>query len=116
MYNGNFYIDDVNLEILTNDKKWKSIYRIDFEKGIDDWKQGTGRGNSGINNLFKGEVSTVKAKSGNQCFNVYGKEVPNYGTNNKVGKYSEINGIKLYNEVYGEGTYACGITRKRRFK
>jgi len=102
MYNGNFYLDDVHLEIETVERKWKTIYSTDFENGFADWKHGTYRDNFGINPLFKAELN-AKAKNGNQCLLVYSREVPNYGTNSKAGKYVEVNGIKLYYEVYGEG-------------
>lgn len=103
MYNGNFYFDDVNLEIQTKDKKWKSIYKTGFEKGLDDWERGIGKGSSEVNSLYKGQLSHEKPKSGNQCLLVQGEGIPNYGTNSNVGKYAEVNGIKLYYEVYGEG-------------
>lgn len=103
MYNGNFYVDDVNLQVQTKDKKWKSIYRTGFEKGFDEWKQGIDKGSAGVNSLYKGQLTTSNPKSGTQCFLVHGEGIPNYGTNNKVGKFAEVNGIKLYYEVYGEG-------------
>lgn len=103
MYNGKFYIDDISFEVQTKDKKWRSIYKTDFEKGIEDWKQGIGAGNNGINFLFTGEISNEKVKNGKQCLLISGKNIPNFGTNNKVGKYAEVNGIKLYYEIYGEG-------------
>lgn len=101
-YNGRFYVDDANLEVQTKDQKWVSIYKTGFEKGDDDWKEGTG-GSSGINPLFKGELSSTNPHSGKACFLVYSKGVPNYGTNRKVGKYANVNGVKIYYEVYGEG-------------
>ncbi|HEU5164747.1 MAG TPA: alpha/beta hydrolase [Chitinophagaceae bacterium] len=102
VYNGNFYLDDLHFEIETAEKKWKTIYSTDFENDFADWKKGMNSGNTAINPLFKGELHNGKAKSGNQCFLVYSRGVPNYGANN-VGKYAEVNGIKLYYEVYGEG-------------
>jgi pimeloyl-ACP methyl ester carboxylesterase len=103
IYNGDFYLDDVSLEIQGKDNKWRSVYKNDFEKGIDDWKQGIDKGNSGINILFNGELSDIKAKSGKQCFRISGKGVPNYGTNSKIGKFAKVNGIDLYYEIYGTG-------------
>lgn len=95
MYNGNFYLDDVNLEVQTKDKRWKSIYRTGFEEGANNWRPG--------NPLFVSKISNTKPNSGQSCLLIQSKEVPNYGTNSKVGKYVDINGIKLYYEVYGEG-------------
>lgn len=95
MYNGNFYLDDVKLEVQTTDKRWKSIYRTGFEDGANNWRPG--------NPLFISKISNTKPNSGQSCFLIQSKEVPNYGTNSKVGKYVDINGVKLYHEVYGEG-------------
>ncbi|MBX2923719.1 MAG: alpha/beta hydrolase [Chitinophagaceae bacterium] len=103
IYNGRFYVDDVSLEVQTKDKKWESIYKADFEKGIEEWKQGIGVESMGINSLFTGEPVSEKVKNGKQCFLISGEGVPNYGTNSKAGKYAEVNGIKLYYEIYGEG-------------
>ena len=101
-YNGRFYVDDVSLEIQTKDQKWISIYKTSFEKGDDSWKEGTGDG-SGINHFFKGELSGTNPHSGKSSFLVSGKGVPNYGTNAEAGKYADVNGVKIYYEVYGKG-------------
>lgn len=101
-YNGDFYLDDVRLEVQSKDKKWKTVYQTDFEKVNNGWLQGNGAG-SGTNILFKAEVSNIKPKSGKQSFLIHGETVPNFGTNAKAGKYANVNDINLYYEIYGEG-------------
>lgn len=103
IYNGDFYFDDMILEIQGKDNQWRSIYKNDFENGSDDLQQGTGRINYGINKLFNGEVSDASAHSGDRSFRVSGRGVPIYGVNSKVGKYAKVNGIDLYYEIYGTG-------------
>jgi pimeloyl-ACP methyl ester carboxylesterase len=34
---------------------------------------------------------------------ITGKNVPNWGANSAVGKFADVNGVKLYYEVYGAG-------------
>jgi hypothetical protein len=101
-YNGRFYVDDISLEVQTKDQKWRSIYKTGFEKEADAWKEGFGD-SPGINHLFKGELSAANPHSGKGCFLIQSKGVPNYGTNGAVGKYANVNGVKIYYEIYGEG-------------
>jgi pimeloyl-ACP methyl ester carboxylesterase len=101
-YNGRFYVDDISLEVQTRDQKWRSIYKTGFEKEADAWKEGFGD-SPGINHLFKGELSAANPHSGKGCFLIQSKGVPNYGTNGAVGKYANVNGVKIYYEIYGEG-------------
>jgi pimeloyl-ACP methyl ester carboxylesterase len=96
-YNGKFYFDDIVLEVQITDKKWEVIYESDFEKGIGNWTFGK------KDSAFKAELTTDKGKNGNTCLLISGEGVPNFGANSKVGKYAEVNGIRLYYEVYGEG-------------
>jgi len=37
------------------------------------------------------------------CKEQNNKQEPDYGNNTKVGQYAEVNGIKMYYEIYGEG-------------
>jgi pimeloyl-ACP methyl ester carboxylesterase len=101
LYNGNFFFDDIRLEVLTAANEWKTVFEDGFENGMAEWKQGTS-GPGLINDLFNATLST-KRKSGKQSMLISAKDVVGYGTNNKVGKYADVNGIKLYYEVYGEG-------------
>jgi hypothetical protein len=65
-YNGKFFLDNINLEVLSKDNQWISIYKTGFENGIENWKQGIGKGTSGINEFVKSEINN-NAKSGQNC-------------------------------------------------
>ncbi len=103
IYNGKFYLDDVYIEVETKDKKWKPIYKNGFEQNTDSWKQGFEKEGTDTNYLYQAQLSAENPKSGRQCFSVTGAGVPNYGTNSKAGNYADINGMKLYYEIYGTG-------------
>ncbi len=102
-YNGSFYFDDIEFEIKTEDQKWKSIYRADFEDDLGGFTHGVEGRSYGTNLLFQDDLTKANVKSGKQCLVISGTEVPNFGTNSEVGKFAEVNNIKLYYEVYGEG-------------
>jgi pimeloyl-ACP methyl ester carboxylesterase len=103
IYNGKFYIDDVKLEIETEKNAWKTVFSADFEDNNNSLVQGIQRWGLGSNLLYKAEIQKGQAAQGNNCLLIEGKNVPNYGNNNKVGKYADVNGIKLYYEIYGQG-------------
>lgn len=100
-YNGKFYYDDIKLEVETTKGKWKSIFIDNFENGNDTFEQGTQRKQSGINQNYTS--ATVVAQGTGKALLIEGRDVPNYGVNNKVGKFAFVNGIKLYYEIYGNG-------------
>ncbi len=103
-YNGKFYYDDLKLAVETAKGKWKTLYTADFEDGTtDSLEQGIQRGHTGFNtNYTAGTIEGTAGKTGKTLL-IEGKNVPNYGINNKVGKYADVNGIKLYYEIYGTG-------------
>ncbi len=105
VYNGSFYYDDIKLEIETSKNKWSTIYNEDFENGPSKLTQGIeGKPGSGYNLLYTDEIIQDKsAPSGKAYLKITGKNVPNYGLNKKIGKYADVNGIKLYYEIYGTG-------------
>jgi pimeloyl-ACP methyl ester carboxylesterase len=103
MYNGKFYIDAAKLEIETTKDVWKTVFAADFEDNTNPFIQGVQRLEWGLNTLFQAEIGTGQAANGDKYLLVDGKNVPNYGVNNKVGKFADVNGIKLYYEIYGEG-------------
>ncbi len=99
-FNGKFYYDLLKVEVETEKDNWETIYSCDFENDFDGLNQGfDGRKNPN----FKASIISNEAAEGNKCLLIVGKNVPNYGVNNKVGKYADVNGIKLYYEIYGEG-------------
>ncbi len=96
-YNGKFYYDDVKLDVETSKGNWTNIFAADFENRNNPFKPGN------VDSNFNAQIINGQKKQGAQCLMIEGSNVPNYGVNNKVGKYADVNGIKLYYEVYGEG-------------
>ena len=103
LYNGKFYFDDIRLDIETEKGKWKNVFTEDFENGKNDLEQGIQRWNSGFNTKYKSDVVNGQGAQGNKFLVIEGNNVPNYGVNNKAGKFADVNGIKLYYEIYGQG-------------
>jgi pimeloyl-ACP methyl ester carboxylesterase len=101
-YDGRFYFDDVSFEVEQKDKTWKTIYQNSFEKKSDTWIKGSGNG-TGANPFFNGQISSDKPNKGKNCFLLTADGVPNFGNNAKHGNIANVNGIKLYYEIYGEG-------------
>ena len=102
-YNGKFYYDDFKIQIETAKNKWQTVFSDDFENNLDGWTMGIQKGDDGKNSKFKADLLKGEAAKGNGYLAIEGKDVSNYGINNKVGKYADVNGIKLYYEIYGEG-------------
>ena len=102
--NGKFYYDNFKVEVEKGKNKWVTIYNADFEKGMEGWGSGIGRpeSKSGVNDLFKAAVLR-DAVSKSAVLEITGTGVPNYGYNKRAGKFAEVNGIKLYYEIYGDG-------------
>lgn len=100
-YNGEFYIDDVAFEVLDG-KKWRTVYKNDFESDMSGWAQGTNM-NSGINTFYNAELAPTVGKTGKKSMMIYANRIPNFGTNSRAGKFADVNGIKLYYEIYGTG-------------
>ena len=99
-FNGKFYYDLIKVEVETEKNNWVKIYSCDFENDLDGFEQGfDGRKNP----TFNTSIISNEAAEGNKCLLIEGKNVPNFGVNNKVGKYADVNGIKLYYEIYGNG-------------
>ncbi len=103
VYNGKFFLDDVKLEIETTKGSWQTMFSTDFENNSNNFVQSVQRVDRGFNTLYKAEIVSGQAATGDKCLVIKGEKVPNYGVNNKVGKYADVNGIKLYYEIYGEG-------------
>ncbi|MBL7849604.1 MAG: alpha/beta hydrolase [Cyclobacteriaceae bacterium] len=103
-YNGKFFLDDMTLEIQDADGRWRNIYEDGFESETQsrDWVQGMTK-DLGKNEFFKQQISSDLSRSGKHCLLISGTNVPNYGTNTSVGRYSRVNGIDLYYESYGTG-------------
>ena len=100
--NGKFYYDNFKVLVETSPGKWETIYSADFEKDLAGWSDGIGNGSSGINKLYK-KTLQPDAVSKSKVLLVEGNAIPNFGNNKKAGRYADVNGIKLYYEMYGQG-------------
>jgi pimeloyl-ACP methyl ester carboxylesterase len=105
MYNGKFFYDDIKIKVADGKGGWATLFSEDFESG-NSLEQGIRRWEetkNGFQESYRAETSPVNPAQGKRCLSIEGKGVPNFGINNKVGKYAQVNGIRLYHEVYGEG-------------
>lgn len=101
--NGRFYYDNIRLLIEKGKNKWQTIYSSDFEKGLAGWIPGIdSKRTIGINELYTS--SAVKdAQKNKNVWLIEGTKIPDYGNSKKNGKFADVNGIKLYYEIFGEG-------------
>ena len=102
--NGKFYYDNFKTEIETEKNKWTTVYSEDFEKGMHDWTAGIGMhgGENGVNNLYSATMYNDRSRGGNAML-ITADNAPNYGSNKKAGNFADVNGIRLYYEIYGSG-------------
>lgn len=98
---GNYYFDDFKLSVKDgNDTIEISLKNAGFESdSLKEWR---------TENLDKNSMvalSTEKTFTGKQSLffhnGLKGKDV--FGSNTTIGKYMDVNGVKLYYEVYGTG-------------
>jgi pimeloyl-ACP methyl ester carboxylesterase len=104
-YNGKFYYDDFKIQVEDGNGGWTTVFTENFEQG-NSLAQGIRRWEEmryGDQENYRAEVLPGEAPQGKQFLLVQGQGIPNYGINNKAGKYASVNGIQLYYEVYGEG-------------
>jgi len=103
-YNGKFYYDDFKIEIETKNNHWEKIYDENFEKDTVGLEANRQKWYSWFNTEnFKSEIYIDKNNEKGNCLLITGNGVPDFGMNKKAGKYADVNGIKLYYEIYGEG-------------
>lgn len=102
--NGKFYYDNFKVDVEQGKNKWVTIYTHDFEKGMGGWIPGINMAgsNSGKNELYKAAVQQSDASNGKVLY-ISADNVPNWGFKKTAGKFAEVNGIKLYYEIYGDG-------------
>lgn len=104
--NGNFYFDDFKLEV--NDGKSKKWLEIPLENsGFEEEITGSSPWFEGIHSQKKTHVkhfaistSDIQPFSGKKSLLIKGENL--IGTMPE-GKFMDVNGIKLYYEIYGEG-------------
>ena len=101
--NGLSYYDDMKLEVETSKDTWKTVYFNDFEQDKHNLQEGIQLPlaiNNGKNTNF---TASLEKKGENQYLKIEGRGVIDFGKNEKVGKYADANGVKLYYEIYGSG-------------
>lgn len=100
--NGSYYLDDFKLSV----KEGKNSVEIPlvnsgFESdSLRNWQ------NYELDKETKISVSEDKAFTGKQSLYINSSNVkvaPTLGNNPELGKYMEVNGVKLYYEIYGKG-------------
>lgn len=102
--NGKFYFDNFKVEVEKEPGKWQTIFTSDFEKGSSDFTASIDAGsNQGVNSFFTGGINEDLSVK-NKAFLITATDIINYGDYKKVGKFANVNGIKLYYEIYGNGT------------
>jgi len=98
----NYYVDDFKLFVMDGKNKVEvPLIDSDFENNsIQHWK------NIGMDKNTKLSLTTDRSFSGKQSLLIDNSSLqlaPTLGNNKDVGKYMEVNGVKLYYEVYGKG-------------
>lgn len=99
--NGKFYFDNFKISVETAPGSWKTVYSDGFDKDLAGWAEGIGMDKAGVNKLYKTSLQADAVKG--RVLLVEGTDIPNYGQNKKAGKFAEVNGIRLYYEIYGQG-------------
>ena len=98
---GKYYFDDFKLFIKTSSNEVEvPLMNSDFEReAYSPWYV------SNLKDQSKVKLTDSKFNSGRQSLLIDNSLIESigYGNNLKVGKYAEINGVKLYYEVYGSG-------------
>ena len=100
-FNGLFYYDDMKLEIEIDKNTWKTVYKNDFQQAKLDLQEG-------IQSVFNNDKNTnftasIENKGSNSYLKIEGGGVIDFGNNEVTGKYADVNGVKLYYEIYGSG-------------
>lgn len=99
---GSYYLDDFKLFVLEGKNKIEvPLKNHGFEDAsLMPWQSyAKGEGS-------KMSISTAKPLSGKQSLfidNSANIDTPSFGNNKEIGKFMEVNGVKLYYEVYGQG-------------
>jgi pimeloyl-ACP methyl ester carboxylesterase len=106
--NGNFYADNMKLEIQETDGSWSGLpiengsFELNDKNPLKDFIKNkelpTGTTVSLTSaNAKNGKSLLIKANGGTSSFVTY------YGNNNKTGNFCTINGTNIYYETYGSG-------------
>jgi pimeloyl-ACP methyl ester carboxylesterase len=100
-YNGLSYYDNMKLEVETGENTWETVYFNDFELDkhnlIEGIQSPSERGKS------TNFTARLEKKENNQYLKIEGGNIVDYGYNEAVGKYADVNGTQIYYEIYGKG-------------
>jgi len=101
--NGSYYVDHLKLFVKQgNDKVEVTLKNSDFENdSLTDWKS------YNLDTKTKLSLTGDKIFSGKQALFIDNSNVQvkaTFGNNPERGKYLDANGVKLYYEMYGNGT------------
>jgi pimeloyl-ACP methyl ester carboxylesterase len=100
-YSGLFYFDDMKLEVDTSENTWKTVYANNFEGDTLSLKEGTQ--SPLIDATNTNFVASLEKKENNQYLKIEGGNIIDFGHNEATGKYADVNGVRLYYEIYGQG-------------
>jgi len=107
--NGKFFADNLKVEVKAEGDTWVSIpiKNGDFERNIDNplkgfltstkIPEGTTISIQKRNDAVKGKALLIKTTKAAITWKT------NYGSNKAIGKYCNVNGLKIYYETYGTG-------------
>lgn len=100
--NGSYYIDHFKLSVKEgNQKQDIPLNNPDFEnESLTGWKSYNVSGKTSLS------LTKEKVFSGSQALLIDNSGVPQetgFGNNPEAGKYIDVNGVKLYYEIYGQG-------------
>jgi len=103
MNNGSFFFDDIKLEIEDENEKWQplTLNNPSFEDETQDEQLIWGDDKTSKIKQFKTKRTTENPFHGKYSLLVEGKNI--IGQNRDTGKFVEVNNVKLYYEIYGEG-------------
>lgn len=104
MNHGKYFFDNFKLEVQNENGIWEelSILNPDFEDKINREEPIWGNTSMDSNKEFTTEIVNENPKSGNYCLKIEIKDF--YGANDANGGFVNVNGVKLYYEIYGKGT------------
>ncbi|MBC8755072.1 alpha/beta hydrolase [Kordia sp. YSTF-M3] len=104
MNHGKYFFDNFKLEIQNEDGVWEEISIINpsFEDNLDTKKPVWGNTSMDSNREFTAKITNENPNSGNYCLKIELKDF--YGSNDENGAFVYVNGVKLYYEIYGEGS------------
>lgn len=102
--NGNYYFDDFEIQIRPKDGEWKKITITNgsFEDidSDDSWNEGIRKDRIVQAKNFDINYSNEEFFKGKKSLHIKGENIIG---NHKNGKFVNVNNVKLYYEIYGEG-------------